>query len=52
MVAPGGFLEAFDQTLELRTVMALLERDYGVAPLQQALRAPVHGNKALAQAVL
>ncbi len=34
-----------------RTVMALLERDYGVAPLEEALRAPVEGRRALATAV-
>ena len=31
-----------------RTVMTLLERDYGVASLRDALRAPVEGRKALA----
>ena len=34
-----------------RTVMALLERDYGRAPLQKALTAPVEGRPALATAV-
>ncbi|HYP03477.1 MAG TPA: radical SAM protein [Cyanobium sp.] len=34
-----------------RTVMDLLERDYGRAPLEQALRAPVEGRRALATAV-
>jgi radical SAM superfamily enzyme YgiQ (UPF0313 family) len=34
-----------------RTVMALLERDYGRAPLQEALTAPVEGRPALATAV-
>jgi radical SAM superfamily enzyme YgiQ (UPF0313 family) len=34
-----------------RTVMDLLERDYGTAPLEEALRAPVEGRKALATAV-
>jgi radical SAM superfamily enzyme YgiQ (UPF0313 family) len=34
-----------------RTVIDLLERDYGCAPLEQALRAPVEGRKALATAV-
>ncbi len=34
-----------------RTVMALLERDYGVAPLEEALRAPVEGRRALATAL-
>jgi hypothetical protein len=31
--------------------MDLLERDYGIAPLEQALQAPLEGRKALAQAV-
>ncbi len=34
-----------------RTVMDLLERDYGRAPLEAALRAPVEGRRALATAV-
>ena len=34
-----------------RTVMDLLERDYGLAPLEEALRAPVEGRRALATAV-
>jgi hypothetical protein len=34
-----------------RTVMDLLERDYGRAPLEEALRAPVEGRRALATAV-
>lgn len=34
-----------------RTVMALLERDYGLAPLEEALHAPVEGRRALATAV-
>lgn len=34
-----------------RTVMALLERTYGLAPLEEALHAPVEGRKALATAV-
>jgi radical SAM superfamily enzyme YgiQ (UPF0313 family) len=34
-----------------RTVIDLLERDYGCAPLEEALRAPVEGRKALAKAV-
>jgi radical SAM superfamily enzyme YgiQ (UPF0313 family) len=34
-----------------RTVLELLERDYGRAPLEQALRAPVEGRRALATAV-
>lgn len=47
-------LEAFQSNPEDfgRTVMALLERDYGLAPLEDALRAPVEGRKALATAVL
>lgn len=46
-------LEAFDRNPADfgRTVMSLLERDYGVASLQDALRAPVEGRKALATAV-
>jgi radical SAM superfamily enzyme YgiQ (UPF0313 family) len=45
-------LEAFDTNPGDfgRTVMDLLERDYGVAPLSQALHAPVEGKKALATA--
>jgi hypothetical protein len=31
-------------------VMALLERDYGLAPLEEALHAPVEGRRALATA--
>ena len=34
-----------------RTVMSLLERDYGVASLQESLRAPVRGQKAMAEAI-
>ncbi|MEB3332564.1 MAG: radical SAM protein [Synechococcaceae cyanobacterium] len=34
-----------------RTVMDLLERDYGLAPLEDALRAPIEGRGALATAV-
>jgi radical SAM superfamily enzyme YgiQ (UPF0313 family) len=34
-----------------RTVMDLLERDHGRAPLEEALRAPVEGRRALATAV-
>jgi hypothetical protein len=34
-----------------RTVMTLLERDYGKAPLKEALRAPLEGRPALATAV-
>ena len=33
-----------------RTVMALLERDYGCAPLEEALSAPISGRPALARA--
>ena len=46
-------LEAFERNPSDfgRTVMALLERDYGRAPLEEALRAPVQGQKALATAV-
>jgi radical SAM superfamily enzyme YgiQ (UPF0313 family) len=46
-------LEAFDQGGRDfgRTVMDLLERDYGVAPLGEALQAPVEGRRALATAV-
>ena len=46
-------LEAFATNPEDfgRTVMALLERDYGIAPLDEALHAPVEGRKALANAV-
>ena len=47
-------LEAFDCNPDDfgRTVMSLLERDYGVAPLQEALRAPVEGKKAIAKAIV
>jgi radical SAM superfamily enzyme YgiQ (UPF0313 family) len=46
-------LEAFDTNPGDfgRMVMALLERDYGVAPLEEALHAPVEGRRALATAV-
>ena len=46
-------LEAFDRNPADfgRTVMNLLERDYGVAPLEEALHAPVEGRRALATAV-
>ena len=45
-------LEAFDVNPEDfgRTVMDLLERDYGLAPLEEALHAPVEGRRALAKA--
>ena len=45
-------LEAFDRNPDDfgRTVMAILERKYGVSPLSEALHAPVHGNKAMATA--
>ncbi len=40
-------LEAFDTNPDDfgRTVMALLERDYGLAPLEEALRAPVKSGR-------
>ena len=46
-------LEAFDRDPSNfgRTVIDLLERDYGRAPLNEALRAPVQGRAALASAV-
>jgi len=46
-------LEAFERNPHDfgRTVMDLLERDYGCAPLGEALRAPVQGQRALATAV-
>ena len=46
-------LEAFDRNPGDfgRTVMSLLERDYGLAPLQDSLRAPLSGRAALATAV-
>jgi hypothetical protein len=46
-------LEAFDQNAADfgRTVMNILERDYGVSPLKEALRAPVLGRAAIADAV-
>jgi radical SAM superfamily enzyme YgiQ (UPF0313 family) len=46
-------LEAFERNPQDfgRTVMDLLERDYGCAPLEEALRAPVQGQRALATAV-
>jgi hypothetical protein len=46
-------LEAFERNSADfgRTVIDLLERDYGAAPLDQALRAPVEGRAALATAV-
>jgi radical SAM superfamily enzyme YgiQ (UPF0313 family) len=45
-------LEAFDKNPADfgRTVMALLERDYGLAPLDEALHAKVEGRAALATA--
>lgn len=45
-------LEAFDSNPSDfgRTVMRLLERDYGTAPLGQALRAPVQGHRPMATA--
>jgi len=46
-------LEAFDLSPNNfgRTVIDLLERDYGVAPLEEALRAPLQGRAAIAKAV-
>jgi radical SAM superfamily enzyme YgiQ (UPF0313 family) len=46
-------LEAFQRnpTDFGRTVIDLLERDYGCAPLEESLRAPVQGRAALATAV-
>jgi radical SAM superfamily enzyme YgiQ (UPF0313 family) len=46
-------LEAFERspTNFSRTVILLLERDFGCAPLHEALRAPVEGRRALATAV-
>ena len=46
-------LEAFDRNPADfgRTVMSLLERDYGAAALQDALRAPVAGQAAIATAI-
>jgi hypothetical protein len=46
-------LEAFDRDPSRfgKTVMEILERDYGTAPLEEALRAPVEGRKALATAI-
>ncbi len=45
-------LEAFDSYPENfgKTVMNLLERDYGIAPLDEALRSPLKGNPAIAKA--
>ncbi len=34
-----------------RSVFSLLERDYGIAPINEALRAPVHGQPAIAKAL-
>ncbi len=46
-------LEAFDKNPDDfgRTVIDLLERDYGIASLEEALRAPVKGMPAIANAV-
>ena len=46
-------LEAFDQNPDDfgRTVMRILEKKYGISELQEALRAPVRGQKAIATAV-
>ena len=45
-------LEAFDSCPNDfgRTVMDLLERDYGVASLNEALRSPLKGRPAMAKA--
>ena len=45
-------LEAFDKNpIDFgRTVMKLLERDYGEAPLEEALRAPLNGSPSIASA--
>ncbi len=46
-------LEAFDKHPEDfgRTVFKLLERDYGIAQLEEALHAPVKGQRAIANAL-
>ncbi len=46
-------LEAFDLGSESfgKTVIDLLERDYGKSPLEQSLRAPLNGRKTIASAV-
>ncbi len=46
-------LEAFDKDPCNfgRTVMELLERDYGVSPLEESLRSPLQGRAALAKAI-
>ncbi|KGG14740.1 photosystem II high light acclimation radical SAM protein [Prochlorococcus sp. MIT 0602] len=46
-------LEAFDSCPNDfgRTVINLLERDYGIAPLEEALRAPLKGRLAIAKAI-
>ena len=46
-------LEAFDKNPNDfgRTVMDLLERDYGKAPLEESLRAPLKGVRTIANAV-
>ncbi len=46
-------LEAFDSNPQDfgRTVIDLLERDYGLSPIKEALRAPVHGLPAIAKAL-
>ncbi len=45
-------LEAFDKDPNDfgRTVIDLLERDYGVSPLEEALKAPLEGSRAIATA--
>ncbi len=46
-------LEAFDKDSANfgRTVIDLLEKDYGISPLEEALRAPLTGRRAIATAV-
>ncbi len=46
-------LEAFEKSPNNfgRTVIALLERDYGIASLEEALRAPLKGKRAMANAI-
>ncbi len=46
-------LEAFDSSPEDfgRTVIKLLERDYGISPLDQALRSPLQGKPPIAKAI-
>lgn len=46
-------LEAFEKDPQNfgKTVMNLLERDYGIAPLEEALHAPLSGHRAIGSAV-